>query len=64
MLIGDTVYTFVPSDGDMKLLTVSYKDSHFVAFPVALGKDAFFTWVEFKDGKVQNQWISYMYAFR
>ncbi|HEX2987657.1 MAG TPA: hypothetical protein VHS06_05745 [Chloroflexota bacterium] len=64
VLMGDSVYTFVPSTEDMKLLASTYKDSRFIAFPAALGNDAFLTWLELKNGKIQNEWISYMYPFK
>ena len=63
IILGDAALTYVPSDEEMGLLNATYKDSHFIAFPVRVGSDVYQVVLETHDGKVQNQWVSPMFRF-
>ncbi|MFH1834178.1 MAG: nuclear transport factor 2 family protein [bacterium] len=58
--LGDSSFTFVPSDKDMELLVAGYKGAHYIACPVTVGREIYMMVLEVRDGKVANQWVSYM----
>jgi hypothetical protein len=59
--VGDATFTYVPSAKDIELMTAAYQGARYVAAPVAVGRDLYMVVMEIRDGKVANQWISYMY---
>ncbi len=59
--IGDETFTYVPSAKDIEALSVAYDGARYVAYPVRVGRDLYLSVIEIRDGKVANQWVSYMY---
>ena len=59
--VGDAVLRYVPSAKDIELMSAAYQDARYAAAPVAVGRDLYMVVEEIRDGKVANQWISYMY---
>jgi len=59
--IGDETFTYVPSAEDIEALSQAYNGARYIAGPVRVGRDLYMVVLEVKDGKVANQWVSYMY---
>jgi hypothetical protein len=59
--VGDATLSYIPSAKDIGLMTAAYQGARYVAAPVAVGRDLYMVVMEIRDGKVANQWISYMY---
>jgi hypothetical protein len=59
--VGDATFSYVPSAKDIELMTVAYQGARYVAAPVEVGRDLYMVVMELRDGKVANEWISYMY---
>ena len=59
--VGDAAFSYVPSAKDIELMSAAYQGARYVAAPVAVARDLYMVVMEIRDGKVANQWISYMY---
>ena len=59
--LGDATFSYVPSAKDIELMTVAYQGARYVAAPATVGRDLYMVVMEIRDGKVANEWISYMY---
>jgi hypothetical protein len=59
--MGDDTFTYVPSAKDIEALSVAYDGARYMAGPVMVGRDLYMSVIEIRDGKVANQWVSYMY---
>ena len=59
--IGDETFTYIPSAKDIEALSVAYEGARYMAYPVRVGRDLYMSVIEIRDGKVANQWVSYMY---
>ncbi len=53
--------TYVPSAKDIEALSVAYDGARYIAGPVMVARDLYMSVIEIRDGKVANQWVSYMY---
>jgi hypothetical protein len=61
--MGQDVFTYVPPAKDIEALSRAYNGAHFIAGPVRVGRDLYMSVIEIRDGKVANQWVSYMYRY-
>ncbi len=59
--VGDATFSYVPSAKDIGLMTGAYQGARYVAAPVTVGRDLYMVVMEIRDGKVANQWVSYMF---
>ena len=59
--VGDAAFSYVPSAKDIDLMSAAYKGARYVASPVTVARDLYMVVMEIRNGKVANQWISYMY---
>ncbi len=59
--VGDATFSYVPSAKDIGLMTGAYQGARYVAAPVTVGRDLYMVVEEIRNGKVANQWVSYMY---
>ena len=59
--VGDATFSYVPSAKDVGLMSAAYQGARYIAAPVTVGRDLYMVVEEIRDGKVANEWISYMY---
>jgi hypothetical protein len=59
--VGGATFSYVPSAKDIDLMTATYQGARYAAAPVEVGRALYMVVMEIRDGKVANEWISYMY---
>jgi ketosteroid isomerase-like protein len=59
--MGDATFGYIPSAKDIEALSVAYDGARYIAGPVMLYRNLYMSVIEIRDGKVANQWVSYMY---
>jgi hypothetical protein len=60
-LLGDDVFTYVPSAKDINNLTAAYGGARYIAGPVYVDRRLYLVTLEVRDGKVLNQYVEAMY---
>jgi hypothetical protein len=59
--VGAATFSYVPSAKDIELMSGAYQGARYIAAPVTVGRELYMVVEELRDGKVANEWISYMY---
>lgn len=58
---GSLSFTYIPTAKDIEDTSASYDGARFISSPSIVERNLYMVVLEVRDGKVANQWVSYMY---